>query len=605
MKALWKSVRLGIIILIVFIVYAYGFDVTQVNLNELRSERRQQNRVRVLRALARPDIFVYEREEFIVFAPVFVPCPPGGYEAQELDSDGPYLLVTPPCSPPGTEVRVEGFNFEPNTEGPVSFIPSTDPDYELALRPLRVQVDSQGHFETTYELPQRPSEEVQYIRTTTRRNVGTPSFSQNAILTFDRIIETIFLALLATTVGTLLAVPLSFIAARNIMRAVKSRLTSIALSLLGWPIGIAGGYLITEFLRSASEMLTDSLTLTLLGLLVTPIGVVGMARWALPQVEKRPPDGVLRVARIIALLVASMLGVIVFFLFSSILITMGRAIAPELGRLDFLGQFLAQVGDILRLLTPGIVALASGAVVGNLGGQLGEALSERLPAATVKILNLIFAVLSGAMVLALFGQLVNWLYQVNDPVRTFWIPATIGGAIGLVIALRAKAKEPLPIGIAIYYITRTILNAVRSIEALVMAIVAVIWVGIGPFAGTLALGLHTIVALAKLYSEQVESILPGPVEAITATGANRLQTIVYAVVPQVVPPYISFTMYRWDINVRMSTIIGFVGGGGIGLLLQQNVNLLNYRAASTQMIAIAIVVAAMDYVSSYLRERLV
>ncbi|MBK8418044.1 MAG: ABC transporter permease subunit [Anaerolineales bacterium] len=157
----------------------------------------------------------------------------------------------------------------------------------------------------------------------------------------------------------------------------------------------------------------------------------------------------------------------------------------------------------------------------------------------------------------------------------------------------------------VYSITRTILNALRSVEALVMAIVFVIAVGIGPFAGMMALGLHTIVSLAKLYSEQVESIMPGPLEAITATGANRLQTIIYAVIPQVIPPYISYTMYRWDINVRMSTIIGFVGGGGIGFLLQQNINLLNYRAASTQMIAIAIVVASMDYISSVLREKYV
>ena len=99
------------------------------------------------------------------------------------------------------------------------------------------------------------------------------------------------------------------------------------------------------------------------------------------------------------------------------------------------------------------------------------------------------------------------------------------------------------------------------------------------------------------------SIASGPLEAIQATGANRLQTIVYAVVPQIVPPYIAYTLYRWDINVRMSTIIGFVGGGGIGFLLQQNINLLNYRGASTQMLAIAVVVATLDYVSSVVRER--
>ncbi|NIP81490.1 MAG: ABC transporter permease subunit, partial [Gemmatimonadetes bacterium] len=127
----------------------------------------------------------------------------------------------------------------------------------------------------------------------------------------------------------------------------------------------------------------------------------------------------------------------------------------------------------------------------------------------------------------------------------------------------------------------------------------------GPFAGSLALALHTIAALAKLYSEQVESILPGPIEAVKASGATRLQTIVYAVFPQIVPPYISFTLYRWDINVRMSTIIGFAGGGGIGFLLQQNIRLLNYRAAAVNMLAIAVVVASMDYLSSRIRERIV
>ena len=178
---------------------------------------------------------------------------------------------------------------------------------------------------------------------------------------------------------------------------------------------------------------------------------------------------------------------------------------------------------------------------------------------------------------------------------------SIGVTLGAIIALTSH-KHPIPIGYVTYYVTRTILNATRSIEPLVMVIVFVVWVGIGPFAGSLALALHTVAALAKLYSEQVESIAPGPLEAVRATGADRLQTIMYAVIPQIVPPYISFTMYRWDINVRMSTIIGFAGGGGIGFLLQQNINLLHYRAASVQMLAIAIVVATMDYISAVIRE---
>ncbi len=192
-----------------------------------------------------------------------------------------------------------------------------------------------------------------------------------------------------------------------------------------------------------------------------------------------------------------------------------------------------------------------------------------------------------------------------NPIVVFWVPALVGACFGIWTVYSNREKDALPIGMTIYFITRTILNGLRAIEALIWVIIFVVWVGIGPFAGVLALALHTVAALGKLYSEQVESIMPGPLEAVKATGATRIQVIIYSVIPQIIPLYISFTMYRWDINVRMSTIIGFAGGGGIGFLLLQNINLLNYRAASTQMIAIAIVVAAMDYLSSYMREKIV
>jgi phosphonate transport system permease protein len=158
---------------------------------------------------------------------------------------------------------------------------------------------------------------------------------------------------------------------------------------------------------------------------------------------------------------------------------------------------------------------------------------------------------------------------------------------------------------ALYYVTRTILNIIRSIEPLIWAIIAVVWVGLGPFAGIIALTLHSIAALGKLYSEAIEGIDPGPIEAIQATGANWLQTIMYAVVPQMIPPFVSFTIYRWDINVRMSTVIGLVGGGGIGFLLIQYIRLLDYRAAGIAVWFIAITVAVLDYISADIRQRFV
>jgi phosphonate transport system permease protein len=159
------------------------------------------------------------------------------------------------------------------------------------------------------------------------------------------------------------------------------------------------------------------------------------------------------------------------------------------------------------------------------------------------------------------------------------------------------------ITMALYYVSRTILNIIRSIEPLIWAIIATVWVGLGPFAGVIALTLHTVAALGKLYSEAIEGIDPGPIEAIHATGANWLQTIAFAVVPQMIPPFVSFTIYRWDINVRMSTIIGAVGGGGIGFLLIQWIRLLDFKAAGIAVWFIAITVAVLDYVSAEIRER--
>jgi len=161
------------------------------------------------------------------------------------------------------------------------------------------------------------------------------------------------------------------------------------------------------------------------------------------------------------------------------------------------------------------------------------------------------------------------------------------------------------LGNAIYIITRTFFNLTRSIEPLILATIFAIWVSFGPFAGVLALTVSTIANLGKLYSEAAESIELGPLEAITATGANRLQVVWYAVVPQITPPYISFTVYHWDINVRMSTIIGFVGGGGIGMELSRWINQLQWNNAATAVWAIVIVVTLMDYASAVVREKLV
>jgi phosphonate ABC transporter permease subunit PhnE len=157
----------------------------------------------------------------------------------------------------------------------------------------------------------------------------------------------------------------------------------------------------------------------------------------------------------------------------------------------------------------------------------------------------------------------------------------------------------------LYYFTRGTLNILRSIEALLYVVIFVFWVGIGPFAGMLALAITSFALIGKLFSEAIENIDGGPIEAVTATGANRLQTIVYAVLPQIVPPFISYLIYQWDINVRMATIIGFAGGGGIGLTLTTFFGSLQYHKAGTVVAVIVIVVSLMDFASAKLRQALI
>ncbi|MBF8282971.1 MAG: Phosphonate ABC transporter, permease protein PhnE [Anaerolineales bacterium] len=211
----------------------------------------------------------------------------------------------------------------------------------------------------------------------------------------------------------------------------------------------------------------------------------------------------------------------------------------------------------------------------------------------------------GGYELSTNGQFV--VLGIYQTVALALMATTLGTLFAVPISFLAARNlmSANPVTLAVYVVVRTLLNIVRSIEALIIAIVFVVFVGLGPFAGMLALSVHTVAALAKLYSEVIEGIDPGPIEAMQATGANWLQVVRYGVVPQIVPPFTAFTIYRWDINVRSSTIVGLVGGGGIGFFLVQWINLSDFRAVSASFIAILVVVMTMDLVSASIRERLI
>ncbi len=599
-RTLLHSLGVGLAVVLALVAYAYGFQVTKVDLAETKSEHRQEQLTRILRALAHPQLFEYDTEDHMVSLPVMVPCPDAGFEAPTpTDTSEPYITMTPACAEPRAKVMIEGFNFEPYGTGPINFLPNGS---DVNLQIGKIEADENGHFEVEVRLSNRPSEEVQEIQAITRTKVGAPRWTQTARDTWDKIVETVFLALLATTFGTLLAIPLSFIAARNLMKDVKNSLLGMSLAILFIPVGAYIGILISKWLSTLSQNLTSSTLLTFVGFV---LGAV-ITWWGIRREMNRDEDSIAnqKIARGLEMLVIGLIGVLTSYLLSALAMNVGEYLSEHLGSLGFLGRFIRDLGDILGMAIGVMTALTGAGILSGFASKSALKLNRKADG-VIHILQIVLTAAAGAFLFWLIALVLNWFYQYNNYQALYWWAVILGGLGGLALGIFTKPRQTMPTGLVVYFAVRTVFNAIRSIEPLVWAIIFVVWVGIGPFAGSMALALHTIAALGKLYSEQVENIMEGPLEAIQSTGANRLQTIIYGVIPQVVPPYVSFTMYRWDINVRMSTIIGFAGGGGIGFLLLQNINLLNYRAASAQMLAIAIVVAAMDYISSAVRERYV
>ena len=205
-----------------------------------------------------------------------------------------------------------------------------------------------------------------------------------------------------------------------------------------------------------------------------------------------------------------------------------------------------------------------------------------------------------------FAIFEDALFAAIETVYMAFIATALAIPVAFVLAFFAARNlmKHSAVSFALYAVIRFFMNLTRSIEPLVWAIIFSVWVGIGPFSGMLALFLHSVASLTKLYSEQIEAIHDGPVEAMTATGAHPVQVIWYGVVPQIILPYLSYTIYRWDINVRMATVIGLVGGGGIGTMLMQYQGLARWNEVGMLVIVIATIVWLMDYASARIRAHL-
>jgi len=199
----------------------------------------------------------------------------------------------------------------------------------------------------------------------------------------------------------------------------------------------------------------------------------------------------------------------------------------------------------------------------------------------------------------------DWRLYMEDTIET--ISMAIWGTLSAAIV-------SVPLGILasenifpqwVVFPVRRLLDAMRAINEIVFALVFVVAVGLGPFAGVLALFVHTTGTLGKLFSEAIESIEPGQVEGIRATGASKIQEIIFGVIPQVLPLWVSYTLYRFEADVRSASVLGIVGAGGIGVALIQSFRSFKYPKVCAILIILITAVAIIDTISAKLRQKLI
>ena len=199
----------------------------------------------------------------------------------------------------------------------------------------------------------------------------------------------------------------------------------------------------------------------------------------------------------------------------------------------------------------------------------------------------------------------DWKMYVHEMVITLQI-AVWGTALAVLTAI--------PLGLLassnitpwwIHQPVRRLLDSFRAINEMVFAMLFVVAVGLGPFAGVLALWIHTSGTLAKLFSEAVEAIDPQPVEGIRSTGASALHEIVYGVIPQVMPLWVSYTLYRFEANVRSASVVGMVGAGGIGVVLWEIIRGFQYAETAAVMLIIIVTVSLIDLASARIRKLMI
>ena len=205
------------------------------------------------------------------------------------------------------------------------------------------------------------------------------------------------------------------------------------------------------------------------------------------------------------------------------------------------------------------------------------------------------------------GFLSDTLKAMTITLQTALVGTVLAAALALPTSLLAARNltERSLVGRALYTVTRVFFNIDRGIDTLIIALIFVAAVGLGPFAGALAMAIHSMADLGKLYSEAIENADKGPIEALESAGAPGTSIVRWAVLPQVLPLFVSYTLYRFEINFRVSIVLGFVGAGGVGFLVNQTMRAGEYGQAVVAILAIVATVNILDFVSAAVRRRII
>lgn len=673
------------------VVYFIAVQVTDVNLDRLVT--RFDDAKIVFDAIIHPDLFARDKVSQIGGAPIWVPCsePPQPFPTEGYS--GYPVRLDRPCATVGDTLTIRGEGFVPGTTGYLywlSFAGANEVQIRSGGQAVVVTVGTDGRFEQSFQVPafaglegldpQNPL--LHSVEARFTQEVGPFHPSENFGDLIGKIVEapppawlvqlglfqakdtiptpvpgdifeTIAIGLMATLFSVVIAAPISFLGARNIIGRVPGgtiiyylarALFNITRSIdtLIWGIivviwvglgSFAGVLALTihsvaalaklfseeiehidpgpvEAITATGGNLLQVIRYAVVPQIVPPFLAYSLLRW----------DINMRAATVVGFVAGGGIG---FFVLETVrkggytqyaaalwivaLVIMGVDYLSAYWRKKILegetkitseppkpwyrtakGWVYAVLLVVLFIVSWNLADIDLGKLL-NPGPTFGKVVADFITIDT-----------SSPVIEAVIKQLVVTTLQAL-------LATTFGAVVAIPISFLAahNLMGRNIVSLAVYNLARFILNFLRSIEALLYVAVFVFWVGIGPFAGMLALAVTTFALIGKLFSEAIENIDPGPLEAVTATGATRLQMILYAVIPQIIPPWISYTIYQWDINIRIATIIGLAGGAGIGLLFITYAGQLQYHKAGTVIVAIVIIVTLMDLISAKIRERLV